>query len=441
MQRPRVLVLTDPSRAPLLRAHAANATVLTDTAALGELEGGFDAALVDGVLEDEPWDRWVLQRIHRLLRLDAPILIVVPPLMSLVSAVDVRFLTYAARQVLLRAVLPWRPEFELPGPVHRRYHLPRLVRKLDSVGYTAIEPGPGWRGGTPIHGPGLARRATVMARKTSSLSGVAGRSWPDPELARKRYASQHAAIVALRENWLARFPELRGLRARALNPSEWRSARVLVLAPHPDDELIGCGGTLCRLRAAGAEAAILLATDGSRLESLRELPPPRRKMVRHEEARRVAAALGARLFLWREEDARLRCSPENVAKLAGVINLVRPTHIFTPFLGDGHADHRALSQILRSTLSSISAQPKILQYEVWGLVPANLYCDITEEAETLEELLLLYERAMQVEDFVHFCESRNLSRALELMGRPGYAEAFFATTSLEYRRLAERSAR
>jgi LmbE family N-acetylglucosaminyl deacetylase len=441
-QGAKVLVLTDARRAATFRAHAPNATVLTDAASLGGMQAQFDAAVIDGLLEDEPWDRWVLQCVHRLLRMDAPIVVVVPPLLSLVSATDLRFLAYASRQVLLRLVLRWKPGFELPGPMHRRYHFPRLVRKMESVGYTAIEAGPGWPGSARGASPSwLALRSTLMARKASSMSGVQGRGWPDAQAHRRRYAQQQAGISAARRDaWLSTFPECRGLMARALEPSEWRDARVLVLAPHPDDELIGCGGTLCRLLSAGAKVSILQATDGCKLESLRDLPEARRKAVRLEEAGRVASALGAGLVLWRQEDARLRCCRETIAELARLLDELRPTHVFTPFLGDMHADHRTLSYILGGALAVARLEPQVLQYEVWGLVPANLYCDITEQAETLERLLLLYERAMQVEDFVHFCESRNLARALELTGRPAYVEAFLSTTSAEYRRLAEHTA-
>jgi LmbE family N-acetylglucosaminyl deacetylase len=119
---------------------------------------------------------------------------------------------------------------------------------------------------------------------------------------------------------------------------------------------------------------------------------------------------------------------------------LRPTHIFTPFVRDLHADHRALSEILGAALAAAPLEPQILQYEVWGVVPPNLYCDVTAEAARVERLLFLYERAMEVEDFVHFCERRNLARALELTGRAGYVEAFLATGGAEYRKMLERPA-
>ena len=266
--------------------------------------------------------------------------------------------------------------------------------------------------------------AELLARKAPSLWGEAGRAWPQGRSHRAEHAAQYAPLYAAREAWLARFAEYRRAAARELDPGQWRGARVLALAPHPDDELIGCGGTLCRLAAAGAELIILQATDGARLRSLRDLSQSRRKSVRLEEARRVAAALGADLVLWGQQDSRLRRCEAAVAALARALDEVRPTHVFTPFLGDPHADHRILSGILADALLLAAIEPCVLQYEVWSLVPANLYCDVTREAQRVERLLLLYARAMRADDFVHFCESRNLARAFELTGRPGYAEAF-----------------
>src|SRR3954470_2666325 len=97
-----VLVLTNPRGAASMRKQVPGATVLSDGALLDGLQARFDAAIVDGLLEDEIWDRWLLQRVHRALRPLAPVLVVVPPVTSIASAIDVRFRFYAARRLLQR---------------------------------------------------------------------------------------------------------------------------------------------------------------------------------------------------------------------------------------------------------------------------------------------------------------------------------------------------
>lgn len=432
LQRPgaEVLVLASPERAAHYRAHVRHARVLDEAMPLDEMdrvtdlaENVLDLAIVDGLLEHEPWDRWLLQRLHRALRVDAPVVLLVPPLVSLASIADSRFLAYAAAKVRERLSPGSAPR----APVRRRYGFGALARKLESVGFAAIERGPGW----------LAHRATAVARKAVRFQGAHGR-WPDPGEAHRRHAREYASTYAAGEAWLARFPEMGAPRARPLDPSEWREASVLVLSPHPDDELIGCGGTLCRLASAGARIAIVQATDGSKLRSLLDLPSARRKSVRLDEARRVADALGAGLLLWQEEDGSLRCSPETTRRLASLLDELKPACVFTPFLGDSHADHRALSCILGRALRRSIAQPEVLQYEVWGVAPANAYCDIARQAARLERLLFLYERAMRADDFVYFCESRSLARGVDLTARPAYVEAFLRTSAAAYAALVDR---
>lgn len=440
-QGAKVLIVTSARRAALFHEMVPDTTVVTEVDTLESMEARFDAAVIDGPLETDPWERWTLQCVHRVLNLNAPVVMVVPPLTSLASLVDFRFLAYTSRKVVVQLLRPWISGVKFPGPVQRRYHLPRLVRKMELLGYTAIEVGPGWAESARFTPSAwFARRAIVTARKACSIAGVHGRRWPDAQAHLRRNAEQCARFLPDRESWLFNFPQFRGVTPRELKPSEWRDARVLVLSPHPDDELIGCGGTLCRLLSAGAKVSILQATDGCKLSSLRDLPEALRKTVRLEEAGRVAGALGAGLVLWQQEDGRLQCSSATITDLARSLDDLKPTHVFTPFLTDLHTDHRTLSQILGEALAVAGLEPQVLQYEVWSLVPANLYCNITDQAETLERLLLLYKRAMRADDFVHFCESRNLAHALELTGQPGYAETFLSTTSAEYRRLAERTA-
>ena len=404
-----MLILTLPERAAAVRAWAPDAMVVTDLEALERVESRLDTVMVDG-LEALPWDRWVLQRVHRALRLGGTLIVRVPLLTSVATFADAGFFRYAGRQVLRHVLSSWDRGLDLRGPVHRRYYLPWLARKLQSVGYTALT-ACSYRG-----------RAAVSARKASPLAAIR----PAP----------HPVAVAARRAWMATHPRFADMAAQPLDPAQWRDANVLVLAPHPDDELIGCGGTLCRLVAAGANVTILHATDGAALQSLRDLPEARRRTVRLEEAERVARALGARVAMWREPDGGLRCTAATSARLAQLLDELRPAALFTPFLGDPHADHRTLSAIAAAALRAAAARPEVLQYEVWSLVPANRYCDVTQEAETLARLISMYDRAMRVDDFVHFCAARNLARALETTGR-GYAEAFLSTSSEDYCDLAE----
>jgi LmbE family N-acetylglucosaminyl deacetylase len=415
----RVLVLAPAARAPSLRARVPGAQMVTDADELERLTDKFDTVYIEGCLEDEPWDRWLLQRVRGCLRDGATLIVQVPALLSLASIVDLRFLAYVWRKAVHRLMKRWVGARFLPARPHRRYSVSWLARQIESLGFTVV---PANR--PPAHW--LAGGVRLSARKAQRrpLEGAL--------LAR---AEQRRRIPAAREAWLARFPEFRSITASEIDATQWRGARVLVLSPHPDDELIGCGGTLLRLIAAGASVTILQATDGSALESLREVPHVLRRSVRIDEARRVAAAMGAQLVAWGERDGGLRCTEDAVKRMRETLERLRPTQVFTPFLSDMHPDHRELSRILSRSLGDGCAL-QVLQYEVWALVPANLYCNVAREWDRLERLLLLYERAMQLDDFVLFCEQRNLGRGRELTGSAIPVEAFLATSAADFRRLA-----
>src|SRR4029079_5535757 len=68
--------------------------------------------------------------------------------------------------------------------------------------------------------------------------------------------------------------------------------RVLVLAPHPDDEVIGCGGAIALLAAGKREIHVIVATDGTAAETLAQPDVEAYRALREEESRRGLAMLG-----------------------------------------------------------------------------------------------------------------------------------------------------
>ncbi len=216
-----------------------------------------------------------------------------------------------------------------------------------------------------------------------------------------------------------------------LAPASWAGQNVLVLFPHPDAELIGCGGTLALLVAQGAKVTVVHATDGSEAASLWHAPREVARTIRLEEARRVGARMGfADLIFWSEDNAAFVERPERVRELAQLLERLRPALIFTPFVTDIHPDHRVLSRLLAHAIRDAGQRPgggRVLSYQVWSSLPPNLACDVTAVAGLLEEALLLYATAMKVDDYVHFCQDRNYHDAVAVAGRPGYIECFLAT--------------
>ncbi|MGH7644743.1 MAG: PIG-L family deacetylase, partial [Gemmatimonadales bacterium] len=377
--------------------------------------GSIDLVVAVGWLESAPWDRWALQLCHHALAEGGRLVLAVPNFHSLAAPGAFAFLASRALRALgLRA----RRALGLPPPrerfAGRRYRRADLVRTLEHLGFEVearAAADAGWLAPlTPLFpvAVGDASRTHLMScRRGPSLFGLdPGRPFPDPALHRRGFERTHGRYLADRERWLARHPERAPSAAQTLDLAPFDGREVLVLCPHPDDELIGCGGTLAKLVARGARVTVLHATDGSEAASLWNAPPAVRRTVRLDEARRVGELMGfASLLFWQEDNAAFTGREERERELTGLLARLRPALILTPFVTDIHPDHRVLSRMLARAIPSVVPALEgslVLGYQVWSSVPATHVCDITEVAGLQERALLLYATAMKVDDYVHF---------------------------------------
>lgn len=107
---------------------------------------------------------------------------------------------------------------------------------------------------------------------------------------------------------------------------------VLAIGAHPDDVEIGCGGSLARFRAQGAEVDILVLTGGEGGGS---------SQSRRSEAERAAAVLGARLHVASLPDRVLSGGPATISAIENVLAQRHYSHVLTHAETDAHQDHRA----------------------------------------------------------------------------------------------------
>ena len=144
-------------------------------------------------------------------------------------------------------------------------------------------------------------------------------------------------------------------------------SRVLVLSPHPDDETIGCGGTLCQHVSAGDAVEVVFLTSGEQGGHGRS--PDEMRRVREAEARRAARILGIeKLEFWRERDGALRASAGVVKRLRCKLRKSRPHLIYLPHNREAHPDHRAVARILLAAMRGSKGRASaagIRMFEVW----------------------------------------------------------------------------
>lgn len=148
----------------------------------------------------------------------------------------------------------------------------------------------------------------------------------------------------------------------------WRSSggrRVLVIAPHPDDEVAGCAGTLMLHRKCGDEVSVAYVTDGRRSGAL-GLVPVEMARRRHEEAAAVAQVLGVNQVWWlglpegEWEEGALR------AGLNRILGHYSPHLIYAPSCLDFHPEHRRVASVLAKALADQNGRslPLVRVYQV-----------------------------------------------------------------------------
>lgn len=146
---------------------------------------------------------------------------------------------------------------------------------------------------------------------------------------------------------------------------------VLAIAPHPDDETLGCGGALCLHAALGARVTAVFLTSGEL--GLKHLPHEDAWRIREAEARAAADILGL------AEVRFLRCPDwllvervdEAAALLRPLLEEIVPRVLYLPHADEGHPDHQAAAPIVARALRGSKPPETMYGYEVW--TPLSAY--------------------------------------------------------------------
>ncbi len=207
--------------------------------------------------------------------------------------------------------------------------------------------------------------------------------------------------------------------------------RVLVLAPHADDETIGCGGAIALHVAQGDPVSIAIATDGALGEPGGRFAGQDYRELRRREARAAAAVLGAAPpDFWEYPDqglaGLLREQPSPlVARIDVSLERLRPAVVYHPADDEVHPDHHALAAAVAAALERQAAgrRPLALAYEVWVPVHATRVIDVTAVWPVKQRALEQYSSQLAYSDYLHAVRGLNAARSIYLPGAR-YVEAF-----------------
>jgi LmbE family N-acetylglucosaminyl deacetylase len=180
---------------------------------------------------------------------------------------------------------------------------------------------------------------------------------------------------------------------------EKKKQRVLVVSPHPDDESIGCGGTLRSHVVAGDVVRVLFLTSGEK--GGHGVPPEEIAELREQEAAAAAAILGiAEIEFCREKDGALSITAALVDHVRQAIEAWRPDVIYLPHDQEMHPDHRAAVDVVRHVLERSACRPDVLMFEVWTPTQRiDQVIDISAYVEVKREAIRAYRSQCAVMDF------------------------------------------
>lgn len=153
-----------------------------------------------------------------------------------------------------------------------------------------------------------------------------------------------------------------------------RIGNALVVAPHPDDESLGCGGTIALLRQQGYHVHVLFVSDGTMSHpNSPSYPAERLRQVRESEALDALRLLNVpadNAVFMRQKDTQV--ATVDSAGFADAVAFVhqlladsKPTTVLVPWRRDPHRDHRASWQIVHAALAMLPVQPRVLEYLIW----------------------------------------------------------------------------
>ena len=200
---------------------------------------------------------------------------------------------------------------------------------------------------------------------------------------------------------------------------------ALVVAPHPDDEIAGCGGMIIAHRRAGVPVDVVVMTDGARGNPT-GAGGPDYTALRKEEVRRCAAIVGGfEAHFLEHPDGALKERLEAAEDLARIFHQVAPATVFLPSPYEVHPDHRAACLLGMRALRRVSPGPRIYLYEVGAMMPANLLVDVTPYMVQKEKAMEVYFSQLMHQDMVGKIRAINRGRTINV-DDPAvrYAEAY-----------------
>lgn len=200
--------------------------------------------------------------------------------------------------------------------------------------------------------------------------------------------------------------------------------RILVFAPHPDDEVFGCGGAILRQVSEGGAVQVVVLTDGDYQPNCADTQIY--GQTRREESCKAAQALGygAPVF-WGLKDRGLEYGEQLVQRLMSQIKSFAADGVFAPSIYEMHPDHRALGMAAVEAVRRLGSTLKLVFYEVGVPIPRpNVLLDISAVAQSKQDAMSCFVSQLQGQAYDQQIRALNCFRTYTLGTGVTAAEAY-----------------
>ncbi len=217
----------------------------------------------------------------------------------------------------------------------------------------------------------------------------------------------------------------------SVKPSEVKipmHKRILVLAPHPDDEVFGPGGTLY-LANKTCKIKIIYLTSGRNITE---------QLIREEEANNLCDNYKFEREFLRYNQNFMELDKNIEIKIVDIVKDFRPEIVFTPFLLDDHQDHQNINRIFLK-ISNFS-KVKVWCYQVYSSIKGNYYADITKIQIKKRKMIRFYKSENNIRNWESWVMSLNVisSRFMSRSKKERFAEMYFIFDLQFYRVLCKK---
>jgi LmbE family N-acetylglucosaminyl deacetylase len=192
---------------------------------------------------------------------------------------------------------------------------------------------------------------------------------------------------------------------------------VLVLAPHPDDEVFGCGGAIAQHVKSGHTVCVVILTDGALYAD---------SDVRQRESIAAAQLLGyGKPEFWGLPDGGLHYSDELAQRLADKIAQCGVDLVYAPSPLEYHPDHIQTHLLAAEAVRRSAPDVRLVCYEVGAPLRPNVLLDISAVMETKEAAMRCFVSQLEHQNYLGHIQALNFYRTYTLGAEIKAAEAFW----------------